>query len=83
MFLPLMSSGGLFTPLLSVHIRRSPGGAPDSCTTSMTSLPLGCSSMVWLYQAPAKSTWPEIIASSAPTPPFCSVESSTFTPNFL
>ena len=81
MFLPLMSAA-LFTPLDGVHIRRSPG-APDSCTTSTTSLPFGCSSMVWMYQAPAKSTWPETIASSAPTPPFCSVESSTLTPNFL
>ena len=39
--------------------------------------------MVWTYQAPAMSTCPETIASSAPTPPACSVLSSTLTPYFL
>ena len=49
----------------------------------MTFLPCNWKSMVWTYQAPAMSTWPEIMASSAPTPPACSVLSSTFTPYFL
>ena len=54
------------------HISRSPG-APDSWTTSITSLPASWKSIVCTYQAPAMSTWPEAIASSAPTPPDCSV----------
>ena len=77
-----MKSAAECTPLLVPHISRSPG-APESWTTSMTSLPFDWKSIVWMYQAPAMSTWPEAIASSAPTPPFCSVDSSMFTPYFL
>ena len=70
------------TPLLVAHISRSPG-APDSCTMSLTDLPLVWKSMVWMYHAPAMSTWPEAIASSAPTPPCVSVLSTMLTPYFL
>ena len=69
------------TLLLLPHISRSPG-APESWTTSSTALPFTWKSIVWLYQAPAMSTWPEAIASSAPTPPSDSVDSCTFTPYF-
>ena len=78
--LPLKSAAEV-TPLFELHISRSPG-APDSCTTLMTFLPFDWKSTVWMYHAPAKSTWPEAMASSAPTPPCCSVDSSTFTPYF-
>ena len=78
--LPLKSAA-VCTPLLVPHISRSPG-APESWTTSSTCLPLDWKSMVWIYQAPAMSTCPDAIASSAPTPPLTSVESFTFTPYF-
>ena len=39
--------------------------------------------MVCVYQAPAMFTWPDAIASSAPTPPACSVLSTMLTPYFL
>ncbi len=81
MFLPLKSAAEC-TPLLLPHITRSPG-APESCTTSITSLPLAWKSTVCTYHAPAMSTWPDAIASSAPTPPFCSVDSCMSTPYFL
>jgi hypothetical protein len=71
-----------WTPDLVVHISRSPG-APESWTTSSTALPFAWNSIVWLYQAPAMSTWPEAMASSAPTPPSCSVLNCTLTPYFL
>ena len=73
---------GEFTPEPVAHISRSPG-APDSCTTSTMALPFCWKSIVCTYQAPAMSTCPDAMASSAPTPPFCSVESWTLTPYFL
>ncbi len=79
--LPFQSAGEL-TPEPLAHISRSPG-APLSWTTSMTCLPFCWKSMVCTYQAPAMSTCPDTIAVSAPTPPFCSVESVTLTPYFL
>lgn len=51
--------------------------------TSSTALPFVWKSIVWTYQAPAMSTWPEAIASSAPTPPSLSVLRTTLTPYFL
>ena len=79
--LPFQSAGEVM-PEFFAHISRSPG-APDSWTTSTTSLPLAWKSMACTYQAPAMSTCPETIAVSAPTPPFCSVDSWTLTPYFL
>lgn len=74
-------SAAEWTPLLVVHISRSPG-APERLTMSSTAFPFTWKSMVCTYQAPAMSTWPEAIASSAPTPPSVSVLSTTFTPYF-
>ena len=79
--LPFHCAGEVMPEPLA-HISRSPG-APESCTTSTTLLPLAWKSMACTYQAPAMSTWPDTIAVSAPTPPDCSVESCTLTPYFL
>jgi hypothetical protein len=49
----------------------------------MTSLPLDWKSKVWMYQAPARSTWPDAQAASAPPPPFSSLESYMITQDFL
>ncbi len=79
--LPFQSAGD-FTPEPVAHISRSPG-APLSCTMSMTFLPCIWKSMVCTYHAPAMSTSPEAMASSAPTPPACSVLRTILTPYFL
>jgi hypothetical protein len=80
-FLPFQSAG-VFTPEFLPHMTRSPG-APARLTTSMTFWPFCWKSIVWTYQAPAMSTCPDTMAVSAPTPPFCSVESCMLTPYFL
>src|SRR5229473_2086255 len=51
-FLPFQPAGVVMPEVLA-HISRSPG-APDSWTTSTTSLPLAWKSMVCTYQAPAE-----------------------------
>ena len=64
------------------HMIRSPGD-PDSCATSSTALPWSWKLMVCTYQAPARSTCPDAMAVSAPTPPATSLDSTMLTPYFL